>query len=49
MNRKLLIVIGLVVLAIAIPLVQARLRGGATVGVQVEKVAPRRDQRLSRR
>lgn len=41
MNRKLLFVIGLVVLVIAIPLVQARLRGGATVGVQVEKAAPR--------
>lgn len=41
MNRRLLIVIGLVVLVIAIPLVQARLRGGATVGVKVEKVAPR--------
>lgn len=41
MNRRLLLVIGLVVLVIAIPLVQARLRGGATVEVQVETVQPR--------
>lgn len=41
MNRKLLLVIGLVALAIAIPLVQARLRGAAAVTVQAETVAPR--------
>lgn len=41
MNKKLLIIIGLVVLVVAVPLIQARLRGGAVVEVQVEKLAPR--------
>jgi HlyD family secretion protein len=41
MNRKLLLIIAIVVLVVAVPLVQARLRGGATVEVQVEKLAPR--------
>ena len=41
MNKKLLLIIGLVVLVVAIPLVRARLNGGAVVEVQVEKLAPR--------
>ena len=41
MNRRLLIIIGIVVVVIAIPLVQARLSGGVKVQVQVEKIAPR--------
>jgi HlyD family secretion protein len=41
MNKRLLIIIGIVVLVIAIPLVQARLTGGPTVQVQVEKLEPR--------
>lgn len=41
MNKKLLIVIGLVALVVAVPLLQARLRGGAAVEVQTEKLAPR--------
>jgi HlyD family secretion protein len=36
-----LLLIGLVVLVVAVPLLQARLRGGAIVAVQAEKVAPR--------
>ncbi len=41
MNKRLLIIIGIVVLVIAIPLVQARIGGGVTVKVKTEKVAPR--------
>ncbi len=41
MNKKLLIVIALVVLVVAVPLVQARLRGTASVEVEVEKLEPR--------
>jgi HlyD family secretion protein len=41
MNKKLLIIIAIVVLVVAVPLVQARLRGGGAVEVQVEKLAPR--------
>jgi HlyD family secretion protein len=41
MNKRLLIVIGIVVVVIAIPLVQARISGGVKVQVQVEKIAPR--------
>jgi HlyD family secretion protein len=41
MNKRLLIIIGIIVLVIAIPLVQARLSGGPTVQVQIEKLAPR--------
>ena len=41
MNKKLLLIIGLVVLVVAIPLVRARLSGGAVVEVQVERLAPR--------
>ena len=41
MNKRLLIVIGIVVVVIAIPLVQARISGGVKVQVQVEKIEPR--------
>jgi HlyD family secretion protein len=41
MNKRLLIIIGIIVVVIAIPLVQARLTGGPTVQVQAEKLAPR--------
>jgi HlyD family secretion protein len=41
MNKKLLLIVGLVVLVVAVPLLQARLRGGAVVEVQVERLTPR--------
>ena len=41
MNRKLLLIIGIVALVIAVPLIQARVSGGAAVQVQTEKVARR--------
>jgi len=41
MNKKLLLIIGIVVLVVAVPLVQSRLRGGAIVEVQAEKLTPR--------
>jgi HlyD family secretion protein len=41
MNKKLLLIIGVVVLVVAVPLLQARLRGGGAVEVQVEKLEPR--------
>jgi HlyD family secretion protein len=41
MNRKLLLIIGLVLLVVAVPLIQARLSGGPTVQAQTEKVTPR--------
>jgi HlyD family secretion protein len=41
MNKKLLLIVGLVAFVVALPLLQARFRGGAIVAVQAEKVAPR--------
>lgn len=41
MNKKLLLIIGLVVLVVAAPLIQARLRGTSAVEVEVEKLEPR--------
>ena len=41
MNKKLMLIIGLVVLVVAVPLIQARMRGGGAVEVEVEKLAPR--------
>jgi HlyD family secretion protein len=41
MNRKVLLIIGLVTLVVAVPLIQARLSEGPAVQVQTEKVAPR--------
>ncbi|HEY9182036.1 MAG TPA: efflux RND transporter periplasmic adaptor subunit [Gammaproteobacteria bacterium] len=41
MNKKLLLIIGIVVLVVAVPLIQARWRGGPTVEVQAEKLEPR--------
>ncbi len=41
MNRKLLLIIGIVVLVIAVPLIQARVSGGSAVQVQTEKVMRR--------
>jgi HlyD family secretion protein len=41
MNKKLLLIIGLVVLVVAVPLIQARMRGASAVEVQVEKIEPR--------
>ena len=41
MNKKLLLIIGIVVLVVAVPLIQARMRGGGAVEVQVETLAPR--------
>jgi HlyD family secretion protein len=41
LNKKLLLIVGLVVLVVGVPLVQAGLRGGSTVQVQVEKIEPR--------
>ena len=41
MNKKLLLIIGIVVLVVAVPLIQARMRGGGAVEVQVEKLEPR--------
>ena len=41
MNRKALIIIGIVLLVVAIPLIQARLSGGRSVGVQVEALTSR--------
>jgi len=40
MNKKLWLIIGIVVLVVAVPLIQAR-RGGAVVEVQAEKLVPR--------
>ena len=39
--KKLFIIVGLVVLVVAVPLLQSRLRGGGSVEVQVEKLEPR--------
>jgi HlyD family secretion protein len=41
MNKKLLLIIGIVALVVAVPLLQARLRGGGVVEVQVETLEPR--------
>jgi HlyD family secretion protein len=41
MNKKLLLIVGLVALVVAVPLIQARLRGGSAVEVQVETLEPR--------
>ena len=41
MNKKLILIIGLVVLVVAVPLIQARVRGTASVEVEVEKLEPR--------
>jgi len=41
MNKKLLLVIGIVVLVVAVPLIQARFRGAAVVEVTMEKLEPR--------
>ncbi|HSC17188.1 MAG TPA: efflux RND transporter periplasmic adaptor subunit [Gammaproteobacteria bacterium] len=41
MNKKLMLIIGIVVLVVAVPLVQARLRGTSSVEVEVEKLEPR--------
>jgi HlyD family secretion protein len=41
MNKKLVLIIGLVVLVVAVPLIQARIRGTASVEVEVEKLEPR--------
>jgi HlyD family secretion protein len=41
MNKKLLIIVGIAVLVVAAPLIQARLRGGSSVEVEVEKLEPR--------
>jgi HlyD family secretion protein len=41
MNKKLILIIGLVVLVVAVPLIQARIRGTAAVEVEVEKLEPR--------
>jgi HlyD family secretion protein len=40
-NKRLLIILGIVLLVVAVPLLQARLSGGNVVSVQVEKVEPR--------
>jgi HlyD family secretion protein len=41
MNKRLLLVLGLMVLVVAVPLIQARMSGGSAVQVQTEKVARR--------
>jgi HlyD family secretion protein len=41
MNKKLFFIIGLVVLVVAVPRINARVRGTAAVEVQVEKLEPR--------
>ena len=41
MTRKLLIIIGIIAVVVAVPLLQARLRGGPAVDVQAEKLEPR--------
>jgi HlyD family secretion protein len=41
MNKKLFAIIGIVVLVVSVPLIQARMRGGASVEVEVEKLEPR--------
>jgi HlyD family secretion protein len=41
MNKKLMFIIGLVVLVVAVPLINARIRGTSAVEVEVEKLEPR--------
>jgi HlyD family secretion protein len=41
MNKKLMLIIGLVVVVVAVPLIQARVRGTSSVEVEVEKLEPR--------
>ena len=41
MNKKLLLVVGIVVLVVAVPLIQARFRGAAVVEVTIERLEPR--------
>jgi HlyD family secretion protein len=41
MNKKLMFIIGLVVLVVAVPLINARVRGTSAVEVEVEKLEPR--------
>src|SRR6185503_12168180 len=41
MNKKLLLVVGIFVLVVAVPLIQARFRGAAVVEVTMEKLEPR--------
>ena len=41
MNKKLMLIIGIVALVVAVPLIQARLRGSSSVEVEVEKLEPR--------
>jgi HlyD family secretion protein len=41
MNKKLVLIVGLVLAVVAVPLIQARFRGGGSVEVQVEKLEPR--------
>jgi HlyD family secretion protein len=41
MNKKLMLIIGLVVLVVAVPLINARIRGTSAVEVEVEKLEPR--------
>ena len=40
MNRKLVVIIGIIAVVVALPLLQARLRGGPTVEVQTETLEP---------
>jgi HlyD family secretion protein len=40
-NKKLLLIIGIVAAVVAVPLIQARLGGGSVVDVQIEKLVPR--------
>jgi HlyD family secretion protein len=41
MSKKLLLIVGIVVLVVAIPLLQARFSGGSALEVQVERLSPR--------
>jgi HlyD family secretion protein len=41
MNKKLMLIVGLVLLVVAVPLIQARVRGTSAVEVAVEKLEPR--------
>jgi HlyD family secretion protein len=41
MNKKLMLIIGIVVLVVAVPLINARVRGTSAVEVEVEKLEPR--------
>src|SRR5687767_1494325 len=41
MNKKLLLIIGLVLLVVAVPLINARIRGTSSVEVEIERLEPR--------